>query len=71
MGTIFAPTYANLTMGYFEVHVYDICEVKWERKFKEFPIENWGRFSVDCETTIKKKNNHKDLLDTINSNEAI
>ena len=30
MGTIFAPTYATLTMGYFEVHFYHICEVKWE-----------------------------------------
>ena len=28
MGTIFAPTYATLTMGYFEVHFYNICELK-------------------------------------------
>ena len=27
MGTIFAPTYATLTMGYFEVHFY-ICELR-------------------------------------------
>ena len=25
MGSIFASTYAILTMGYFEVHVYNIC----------------------------------------------
>ena len=33
MGTIFAPTYATLTMGYFEVHFYHNCEVKWEKEF--------------------------------------
>ena len=35
MGTIFAPTYATLTMGYFEVHLYGIYEVKLESGFKE------------------------------------
>ena len=33
MGTIFAPTHATLTMGYFEVHFYHNCEVKWEKEF--------------------------------------
>ena len=28
VGTIFAPTYATLAMGYFEVHFYKICEIK-------------------------------------------
>ena len=28
MGTIFAPTYATLTMGYFEFHFYNICKLK-------------------------------------------
>ena len=31
MDTIFAPTYATLTMGYFEVHFY-ICELKWGKE---------------------------------------
>ena len=39
MGTKFAATYPNLTMGYFQVQVHDIFEVKWESKFKEFLIE--------------------------------
>ena len=33
MGTIFASTYATLTMGYFEFHLYDVYEVKWGRNF--------------------------------------
>ena len=28
MGTTFAPTYATLTMGYFEVRFYNICKLK-------------------------------------------
>ena len=29
MGTIFAPTYANLTMGFFELTFYDLCRDKF------------------------------------------
>ena len=35
MGTIFAPTYAPLTMEYFEIDFYNICELKGEKEFKE------------------------------------
>ena len=34
MGTISAPTYATLTMGYSEVHFYNIREIKWGKNFK-------------------------------------
>ena len=44
MGTIFIPTYATLAMGYFEVHFYNICELKWGKEFQEFILENWSRF---------------------------
>ena len=40
MGTIFAPTYATLTMGYFEVDFYNTCELKWGKEFQEFILEN-------------------------------
>ena len=39
MGTIFAPRYATLTMGYFEVHFYNICELKWGKEFQEFTLK--------------------------------
>ena len=35
MGTIFAPAYATLTMGYFEVDFYNNCELKWEKEYQE------------------------------------
>ena len=28
-GLIFVSTYATLTMGYFEIHICNICELKW------------------------------------------
>ena len=52
MGTIFAPTYATLTMGYFEVHFYNICELKWGKEFQEFILENWSRSLDDCQTPL-------------------
>ena len=73
MGTIFAPTYATLTMGYFEVHFYNICELKWGKEFQEFILENWSRFLDDCQTPLdKNKVKPDELLETLNSvNEAI
>ena len=44
MGTILAPTYATLAMGYFEVYFYNICKFEWEKEFQEFFLENWSRF---------------------------
>ena len=54
MGTIFAPTCATLTLGYFEVHFCNICELKWGKEFKEFILENWTRFLDDCQTPLDK-----------------
>ena len=40
MGTTFAPTYATLTMEYFEVHFYSICKLKWRKEFQQFILRN-------------------------------
>ena len=71
--TIFAPTYATLTMGYLEVHFYNICELKQGKEFQEFILENWSRFLDDCQTPLdKNKVKPEELLETLNSvNEAI
>ena len=58
-GTIFAPTYATLTMGSFEVHFYNISKLKWGKEFKKFILENWSRFLDGCQT--------QELLETSNS----
>ena len=44
MGTIFPPTYATSTMGYFEVHFYNIFELKWGNEFQKFIIEYQSHF---------------------------
>ena len=54
MGTIFAPTYATLTMGYFEVQFYHICELKWGEEFQEFFSKNSRRFFDDRQTPLYK-----------------
>ena len=68
MGTIFAPTYASLTMGFFEIKLYRICEIKWGNEFCNFLKENWSRYLDDCETPLNKNIiTPAELLETINT----
>ena len=54
IGTIFSPTYATLPIGYFEVHFYNNCKLKWGKEFQEFILENWSRFLDYCQTPLDK-----------------
>ena len=47
MGTIFAPTYATLSMGYFEIKLYSVCSFKYGEHLAEYIKENWNRFFDD------------------------
>ena len=68
MGTIFAPTYANLTMGFFELTFYNLCRDKLGEDLGNFIFENWSRFLDDCETLLEEnKINPNDLLSILNS----
>ena len=68
MGTIFAPTYATLTIGYFEIKFDQICELKWGKDTRDFIYKNWSRFLEDCETPLDKtKVKPEELLETLNS----
>ena len=66
MGTIFAPTYANLTMRYHKIKLYSIIRQSYALASKYF--ENyWFRFLDDCQILLKVnslKPNH--LLSTLN-----
>ena len=44
MGTIFAPTYATLSMRYFEIKLYSVCTFKYGEPLAEHIKENWNRF---------------------------
>ena len=68
MGTIFAPTYTNLTMGFFELTFYDLCRDKFGKFLGNFIFENWSCFLDNCETLLEEnKTNPNDLLSILNS----
>ena len=68
MGTIFAPTLATLSMGYFELTFYRICINELGKTPGQFILENWCRFLDDCETPLHKtKIDPNRLLEILNS----
>ena len=67
-GKDMAPTYATLTMGYYEKKLYAICKVKWGEEIGSEIEKNWGRFLDDCEIPVDEdKVDPKDLLEVLNS----
>jgi len=68
MGTIFAPTYATLTMGYLELKLYDVCLRSFGPTVKKLVYENWSRFLDDCEILLDKTLiTPEQLLEILNS----
>ena len=54
MGTIFAPTYATLVLGYLEEKLYDLIESLYDTKTKIYIEKNWDRFLDDCHILLDK-----------------
>ena len=68
MGTIFAPTYATLSMGYFEIKLYSACTFKYGELLPEYIKENWNRFFDDYYTVLGSSQiSSEELLLTLNS----
>ena len=62
------PTYANLTIGFFELMFYDLCRDKFGENLGNFIFENWSRFLDDSETLLEEnKIKPNDLLSILNS----
>ena len=53
MRTVFAPTYANLSMGYHEIKLYDLTALNYNLDITQYFVENWERFLDDCEILLK------------------
>ena len=53
MGTIFAPTYATLLMGYFEIKLYSVFTFKYGELLAEYIKENWNHFLDDYYTVLR------------------
>ena len=63
MGTIFAPTYADLTMKFSERRCYQLCRSKFGEELASLIFEDWSSFLNDCETLLEEnKINANDLL---------
>ena len=71
VGTIFAPTYANLTMGYHEIKVYSIIHQSYALASKYFE-NSWFIFLDDCQILLKvnliKSDHLLSILNQINNN---
>ena len=68
MTTIFAPTYATLSMGYFEIKLYSVCTFKYGELLAKHIKENWNRFLDDCCTIFRNSQiSPQELLLTLNS----
>ena len=71
MGTIFAPTYANLTMGYHEIKVYSIIRQSHALASKHFENSLY-RYLGDCQILLKvnliKPEHLLSILNQINDN---
>ena len=52
MGTVFAPSYANLNINYHETKLYDLIESKYNLDITQNFIENWKRFLDDCKMLL-------------------
>ena len=68
MCTIFSPTYATLSMEYFEIKIYSVCTFKYGELLAEHIKENWHHFLGDCYTVLKSSPiSPEELLLTLNS----
>ena len=68
---VFAPTYANLSMGYREIKLYDLIELNYNLDIRQYFLENWKRFLDDCEILLKtdliKPDDLLTILNSVNS----
>ena len=71
MGAVFAPTYANFSMGYHEMKLYDLIELNYNFDIRPYFVENWKRFLDDCEILLSidliKPHDLLTILNAVNS----
>ena len=71
MGTAFAPTYANLSMGYHEIKLYDLIELNYNLDIRQYFVEKWKRFLNDCkillQTDLIKPDDLLTILNSVNN----
>ena len=72
MGTIVAPKYAALVMGYLELQFYEKCKNEFGVNNGKYTAENWYRFLDNCYIALDATNTNPlklfDILNNINDN---
>ena len=72
VGTVFTPTYANVSMGYHEIKLYHLIELNYNLDIRQYFMENWKRFLDDCQILLKtnlvKLDDLSTILNSINNN---
>ena len=67
-GTIVAPAYATLVMGYPGMQLYEKCKNAFDVNNEKYSEENWHRFLNDCYIVLDATNiNPLKLFDIINN----
>ena len=67
MATIFAPTYTTLSIGYFEIKLYSVCNFTYGELLAEYIKENWDRFFDNYTVLRSSQISPEELLLTLNS----
>ena len=68
MGTIVAPTYATLVMGYLKLQFSKKCKNEFGVNNRKYIEENWHRFLDDCYIDLDATNiNPLKLFDILNN----
>jgi hypothetical protein len=67
MGTIIAPTYATLVLGYLEETLYERMKTKYNNEFSIYLRLNWKRFLDDCFLILPKEIDTSDFLNELNN----
>ena len=71
MGTIFAPTYATLSIGFHKIELYAIIKHKFTLPVSKYFEQNWKIFLDDCfifsRLSLIKPNKFLDVLNNINA----
>ena len=53
MGIMFTPTFASLSMVYYEIKLYNLIEPNYHLNIRQYFLENWKVFLDNCEIRLK------------------
>ena len=71
MGTIFAPTYATLSMGYHEIELYAVIRNKFTLPVSNYFENNWKRFLDGCFIFLRLSFIKPKIISLIKPNELL